>query len=302
MHSLQAVLAALDSVVLGKSASTRLALTGLLAGGHLLIEDVPGLGKTTLAHALARVLSLSFQRLQCTSDLLPADVVGVNLFDAERQQFVLRKGPVFTQLLLADELNRASPRTQSALLEAMEERQVTLDGTTHALPQPFFVIATQNPLEQGGTFPLPESQLDRFLMRLSLGYPSDEVERALLAAGDRRPAVAALASSMDGAGLLAAMEQVSQVRASSELIAYVQRLLAHSRQCGRFVAGLSPRAGLGLLRAARAWALLEGRDYVIPDDVQAVFCAVVEHRLQPVSGSGLTAPGRWLLDAVAVVP
>lgn len=292
---------AVSAVVLGKEEQIRLAVACMLARGHLLIEDLPGMGKTTLAHALARVFSLDYRRVQFTSDMLPADILGVSIYDPESRQFQLRQGPVFTQLLLADEINRATPKTQGALLEAMEERQVTLDGVSRPLPEPFFVIATQNPVTQAGTFPLPESQLDRFLMRVSLGYPSAETELALLSGSDRRDHAMTMKAQVSTAELMQHMALVGKVHASADLIDYVQRLLAHSRESGLFVVGLSPRAGLGLLRAARAWALLAGRDYVTPEDVQVVLGPVTAHRLQASAGGATTASTQQLLEAVPVV-
>jgi MoxR-like ATPase len=299
--AIRSALEAVSSVVLGKEEQIRLAVACMLARGHLLIEDLPGMGKTTLAHALARVFSLDYRRVQFTSDMLPADILGVSVFDPDTRQFQLREGPVFTQLLLADEINRATPKTQGALLEAMEERQVTLDGVSRPLPEPFFVIATQNPVTQAGTFPLPESQLDRFLMRISLGYPSAETELALLAGSDRRDQALTMTPVLGAAGLMQLMAQVEKVHASADLIDYVQRLLAHSRDSGLFVCGLSPRAGLGLLRAARAWALLAGREYVTPEDVQVVLGPVTAHRLQASVGGALDSSTQQLLEAVAVV-
>jgi MoxR-like ATPase len=278
--ALSDALHALDRIILGKTGAVRLALTCLLARGHLLIEDVPGVGKTTLAHALAQVLGLAWQRVQFTSDLLPADILGVSVFDAGSGNFTFRKGPIFTQLLLADEVNRASPKTQSALLEAMEERQVSVDVTTYRLPEPFFVVATQNPFEQLGTFRLPESQLDRFLMRISLGYPDADNERALLADGDRRDLLAGMQPSLSPDGVRELQAAVQRVHASPRLLEYVQALIAHTRQRSDVLLGLSPRAGQGLVRAARAWALLAGRDMVVPEDVQAVFPSVASHRLE----------------------
>ncbi len=292
---------AVSSVVLGKEEQIRLAVACLLARGHLLIEDLPGMGKTTLAHALARVFSLEYRRVQFTSDMLPADILGVSIFDPDSREFQLRPGPVFTQLLLADEINRATPKTQGALLEAMEERQVTLDGVSRPLPEPFFVVATQNPVTQAGTFPLPESQLDRFLMRISLGYPSAETEIALLSGSDRREHALTMQAQLSTAELMQMMLLVEKVHASADLIDYVQRLLGYSRQGGLFVAGLSPRAGLGLLRAARAWALLAGRDYVTPEDVQVVLGPVTGHRLQGSVGGTTAASTQQLLEAVPVV-
>ncbi|MGB2248116.1 MAG: AAA family ATPase [Alcanivorax sediminis] len=301
---MQALTKALDEVakvVLGKEDQLKLALTCLMANGHLLIEDLPGMGKTTLAHALARVFQLEYRRVQFTSDMLPADILGVSVFDPNTQTFTLREGPVFTQLLLADEINRATPKTQGALLEAMEERQVTLDGATRPLPKPFFVVATQNPSDQAGTFVLPESQLDRFLMRISLGYPSPEVELALLAGGDLREKARNLKPVISSEGLVKLSVMVEKVRASHELLDYVQRLLDATRTDDRFVAGLSPRAGLGLLKAARAWALISGRDYVVPEDIQAVWAAVAEHRLSARQGGSVSAMTQSLLQSVPVV-
>lgn len=268
-----------NSLVLGKAHEVRLAFVALLSDGHLLIEDLPGLGKTTLAHALAATLGLGFQRIQFTSDLLPADVLGVSVYDATTRQFQFHPGPVFTQVLLADEINRAPPRTQSALLEAMAEHQVTLDGSTRPLPEPFFVIATQNPVDLSGTYPLPDSQLDRFLLRLSLGYPNSESERALLTGTDRRQLIAQAAPVLSSADVLALRHAVDNVHASDALIDYVQALLTRSRQHPGVRVGLSPRAGIALLRAARAHALLLGRQHVLPEDVQALFIAVAAHRL-----------------------
>ena len=282
MHSpLEPVIRQASRIILGKEHQIRLALACLLARGHLLIEDLPGVGKTTLAHVLAGGLGLDYQRIQFTSDLLPGDILGVSVFERDSGSFVFHPGPVFAQLILADEINRATPKSQSALLEAMEERQVTLEGRTRKLPEPFFVIATQNPSEQIGTFPLPESQLDRFLMRIELGYPDAAAERELLAGRDRRDLLADLQPVLTPAQLLALQHEVETVHASPALLDYVQALLALSRQSDRFVAGLSPRAGLALLRAARAWARLDGRDHVLPEDVQAVLPAVIGHRLRP---------------------
>ena len=301
MQALDKALAQVGSVLLGKPEQLKLALACMLAGGHLLIEDLPGMGKTTLAHALARVFRLDYRRVQFTSDMLPADILGVSVFDPESQQFSLREGPVFSQLLLADEINRATPKTQGALLEAMEERQVTLDGVSRPLPSPFFVVATQNPVTQAGTFVLPESQLDRFLMRISLGYPSPDVELSLLAGGDLRETVRALKPIIEPSGLVKLIAHVGKVRATRDLLDYVQRLLEATRADDRLVTGLSPRAGLGLLRAARAWALIHDRDYVLPEDVQAVWPSVAEHRLQPREGGQVSAMTQALLQTVPVV-
>jgi len=272
----------LGTIIEGKREQIELAVCCLLAGGHLLIEDLPGVGKTTLAHALAAALGLRYARAQFTADLMPGDLLGVSVFDCNRSEFVFHPGPVFAQVLLADEINRAGPKVQSALLEAMEERQVSVDGQTRALPAPFFVIATQNPFEQLGTFPLPESQLDRFLLCISLGYPSRAAERALLEGRDRRELIAELQPLVDPPALLQLQRRVQAVHASPALLDYVQDLLLHTRNGRWFAEGLSPRAGLALLRAARAWALLQQRDYLIPDDVQRVFPAVVGHRLRTV--------------------
>jgi MoxR-like ATPase len=273
-------------IILGKAHEIRLAVACLLAGGHLLIEDLPGMGKTTLAHTLARLLGLQFSRIQFTSDLLPADITGVSIFDRERGEFRFLPGPVFAQMVLADEINRATPKTQSALLEAMEEGQVTAEGQTRPLPQPFFVIATQNPAHQIGTFPLPESQLDRFLMRLELGYPDRDAERALLAAGGQRSQLEHLAPVIDAGQLPALQREVAAIHAAGPLIDYVQALVEQTRRTPDFQHGLSPRAGLALLAAARAWAWLDGRDMVLPDDVQAVLPAVARHRLRSAQGGG----------------
>ena len=293
-----AVLAQLNRVILGKDAQIRLCLACLLARGHLLIEDIPGVGKTTLAHALAKTLGLSFQRVQFTSDLLPADVLGVSIFDRETGKFRFQRGPIFAQLVLADEINRASPMAQSALLEAMEERQVTLDGQTMPLPEPFFVIATQNPQEQVGTFPLPESQLDRFLMRVHLGYPAAAAERELLSGVDRRDLVNSLGTVVSVEVLRVLQQSVLEVHVAPALLDYVQALVAHTRSAAGLSRGLSPRAAIGLLRAARSWALVAGRNTVIPEHVQAVFAAVVEHRVGQ-RDSGPAAVDR-LLEAVPV--
>ena len=284
-EQLAAAVAQVGEIVLGKERAVRLAITCLMARGHLLIEDLPGVGKTTLAHAIARTLGLSFQRIQFTSDLLPADVLGVSVYERETARFVFHPGPVFAQLVLADEINRATPKTQSALLEAMEEHQVTQDGETRPLPAPFFVVATQNPSHQIGTFPLPESQLDRFLMRLELGYPDAAAERALLRGRDRREMTADLQPCIEPHTLLAVQEEVARVHVSDALLDYVQALLAASRASVEYSSGLSPRAGLGLLRSAQAWAFLHGRAHVLPEDVQVVLQVVVGHRLQALDGA-----------------
>jgi MoxR-like ATPase len=299
---LRQILEQVGSVVLGKAGPIRLALACLLARGHLLIEDQPGVGKTTLAHALARTLGLHFQRVQFTSDLLPADILGVSVFDGTQRGFEFHPGPVFTQMLLADEINRAPPKSQSALLEAMEEQQVTVEGVTRPLPEPFFVMATQNPRDQAGTFPLPESQLDRFLMRIHLGYPDAAAERALLQGRDRRDLIAELPAVLNTETLLRIQQQVTRLHASEALVDYVQRLIARSRDPQHFARGLSPRAALGLLAAARAWAALDAREHVIPEDIQAVLPPVAGHRLAAAEGTGVTPEQltRGLIEAVAV--
>jgi MoxR-like ATPase len=290
-----------NEVILGKDRELRLALACLLARGHLLIEDIPGVGKTTLAHLLARLLGLPLQRVQFTSDLLPADLLGVSIFDRQTQSFSFRPGPIFSPFILADEINRATPKTQSALLEAMEERQITVDGATHALPEPFFVIATQNPNTQIGTFPLPESQLDRFLLRIHLGYPDRDAERALLLGEDRRTLLARTAPLLEAVELVRLQAAVSAIHVAPALVSYLLALLEATRN-GHFAAGLSPRAGLALLAAARAWAFLEGHEMVLPEDVQAVFASVTGHRLRhagdghPASPMALQA----LLESVAL--
>jgi len=274
------VIAQAGTIILGKEQQIRLALSCVLAGGHLLIEDIPGVGKTTLAHVIAKILGLQFQRIQFTSDLLPADIIGASIYNREAGTFQFLRGPLFAQLVLADEVNRTTPKTQSALLEAMEESQVTVEGQTYPLPAPFFVIATQNPLYQIGTFPLPESQLDRFLMRLEMGYPNPEAERALLKGIERRSLVNAMTPAMSPAQLQGWQREVAGVFVSDSLLDYVQAILAFTRTAPYFQNGLSPRAGLGLLRGAQAWALLAGRHLVTPEDVQAVLLPVVGHRLQ----------------------
>lgn len=295
---------AIGEVLLGKSQAIKLALACILAKGHLLIEDLPGMGKTTLSQALARVLGMSYQRIQFTSDLLPGDILGTSVFDRNTAQFVFHPGPIFAELVLADEINRATPKSQSALLEAMEEGQVTVDGATRPLPDPFFVIATQNPVSQSGTFALPESQLDRFLMRLSLGYPSEAAEKSLLQGDARRVRLDAIRTVLGREQLCALQALVPQVTASDALIDYILRLANHTRNSDACAWGLSPRASLGLLAAARAWALLEQRNYVIPEDVQAVLPAVVSHRLRAThdpAGHGGDSLARWLLSEVSPV-
>ena len=280
-QSLTDAIAQVNGLVLGKARQVDMAFTCLLAGGHLLIEDLPGLGKTTLARALSATLGLDFQRLQFTSDLLPSDILGVSIYEQSDSRFRFHPGPIFAQLLLADEINRAPPRTQSALLEAMAEQQVTVDGICHTLPKPFFVIATQNPLDLAGTYPLPDSQLDRFLLRLPLGYPDAESERQMLAGADRRDLIAQSPMRLSAEDVLALRQAAAQVHVSPALIAYVQELMAESRRRTELRAGLSPRAGLALLHAARAHALLAGRSHVLPDDVRTLFESVAAHRLVP---------------------
>jgi MoxR-like ATPase len=300
--SLQRALRQVGSIILGKDRQIRLTLACLLARGHLLIEDLPGVGKTTLAHALARSVGLRFQRIQFTSDLLPADIIGVSVFDRESAGFTFHPGPIFAQMILADEVNRATPKAQSALLEAMEEQQVTAEGETRPLPQPFFVIATQNPSHQIGTFPLPESQLDRFLMCIGLGYPDPRAERMLLEGEDRRDLLAALTPCLSAGELLELQQTVRQVHVSAALLDYVQALIAATRQSPDFATGLSPRSALNLLHAARAWAFLEGRPFVIPEDVQAVLSSVVAHRLHPAAGRRLGDAEEAAAKLLAQVP
>ena len=276
----------ISTIIVGKRPQIEDCVACLLAGGHLLIEDVPGVGKTTLAHALAVSLGLRFSRTQFTADLMPSDLIGVSVYERSKEAFVFHPGPVFAQVLLADEINRAGPKTQSALLEAMEEQQVTVEGETRALPRPFFVIATQNPTDQLGTYPLPESQLDRFLMCITLGYPDHASERELLAGADRREAIGRLHAVMSPDELMAAQTVVQRVHASDALLDYLQALIKATRSGAWFVEGLSPRAGIGVLRAARARALLDKRDYVAPDDVQYVLPQTVAHRLVPIAGAG----------------
>jgi MoxR-like ATPase len=293
----------LGTIILGKNDEISLALACLLARGHLLIEDLPGLGKTMLAQALARVLGLSYQRIQFTSDLLPADIVGVSVFRQQSAEFVFQPGPIFAQLVLADEVNRATPKAQSALLEAMEEQQVSVDGRTHALPHPFFVVATQNPSDQVGTFPLPESQLDRFLMRLELGYPNEENERALITGTDRRKMLPTVAPALNPQLLEQLQEETQRVHMSEPLIDYIQALVRHTRESPEIETGLSPRGALALVAAAKSHAFIEHHPGVFPDDVQAVFSAVAGHRLKPASGSSFRSPlelTRHVLASVAI--
>ncbi len=298
---IQRVIEAAGGIILGKEKQVRLALACVLARGHLLIEDLPGVGKTTLAHVLARSLGLQFQRIQFTSDMLPADIIGVSVYERESGSFKFHAGPIFAQVILADEVNRATPKTQSALLEAMEEHQVTAEGETRKLPAPFFVIATQNPSEQVGTFPLPESQLDRFTMRIELGYPDRGAERALLLGTDRRDLLATLDASMTPAELMELQAGVQRVYVAPALLDYVQAIVEHTRRSPNYMAGLSPRAALALLHCARAWALLEGRDKVLPEDVQAIVPGVAAHRLRPAHDSARRVDvGAQLLAAVPI--
>src|SRR5881394_4075620 len=299
--AIERVIQAASTVILGKETQVRLALACLLARGHLLIEDLPGVGKTTLAHVLAGCLGLHFQRIQFTSDMLPADILGVSVYERETSGFRFHPGPIFAQVILADEVNRATPKTQSALLEAMKEHQVTAEGETRKLPEPFFVIATQNPSEQVGTFPLPESQLDRFTMRIELGYPDRSAERALLSGTDRRDMLATLDPSMTPAELVELQGMVQKVHVAPALLDYVQAIVEHTRRSPDYVAGLSPRAALALVHTARAWAMLEGRDKVIPEDVQAILPGVAVHRLRPAHDSQRRVDvGAQLLAAVPI--
>ena len=267
-------------VILGKDHEIRLAIACLLARGHLLIEDLPGVGKTTLAHVLAAIFGLQYNRIQFTSDLLPADILGASVFNRETNGFTFHPGPIFSQIIVADEVNRATPKAQSALLEAMEERQVSVEGETRPLPQPFFVIATQNPFYQVGTFPLPESQLDRFLMKINLGYPGHDAERALYTGRDRREILVDLEPSLSDGELSALQSHVSKVHASNDLLDYLQAIVDFTRRSTDYAFGLSPRGGLALLHSSKAWALMEGRDHVLPEDIQAVLPHVATHRLR----------------------
>jgi MoxR-like ATPase len=292
----------ISTIIVGKRSQIEDCVACLLAGGHLLIEDVPGVGKTTLAHALAVSLGLKFSRVQFTADLMPSDLVGVSVYERSKEAFVFHPGPVFAQVLLADEINRAGPKTQSALLEAMEEQQVSVESETRALPRPFFVIATQNPTDQLGTYPLPESQLDRFLMCITLGYPDRAAERALLAGEDRRGAIERLRAVMTPEDLVAAQREVHAVHASDALLDYLQAVIAMTRSGQWFVEGLSPRAGIALLRAGRARALMARREYVAPDDIQAIAPQTIAHRLVPVAGAGRgrLEQVRAMLESVAL--
>jgi MoxR-like ATPase len=299
-----ATIAQLNRIILGKERQLRLSLACLLARGHLLIEDIPGVGKTTLAHALAETLGLNYQRIQFTSDLLPGDVIGVSVFERETSEFRFHRGPIFSQVVLADEVNRATPKAQSALLEAMEEHQVTVDGQTYPLAAPFFVIATQNPIYQIGTFPLPESQLDRFLLRIELGYPDAALERELLTGQDRRDLLATVAPVLSPQQLLLMQTMVPGVHASDALLDYVQSIVRFTRESSHFEAGLSPRAAIALLRAAQAWAMIHGHEGVLPEDVQAILPGVVGHRLKPRDNATLRSPkeiGELVLKSVDVM-
>ena len=302
-NTINSIITEASAVILGKEQQLRLSLACVLAGGHLLIEDLPGMGKTTLAHTLAQVLGLNFKRTQFTSDLLPADILGVSVFDRNTSTFQFHPGPIFTHVLLADEINRATPKTQSALLEAMEEGQVTLEGETHLLPAPFFVIATQNPKHHIGTFPLPESQLDRFLMRIQLGYPDYQSERALLNNQGGRALASRIKPCVDTATLLQLQQQVSGIHISEPLLNYLQALIAYTRthfSVGAYAGGLSPRAGLALKQCAQAWALMQGRDFVIPEDIQVILPSVVEHRLQSTHEQNSMPIGAQILNSVQI--
>ena len=278
---IEKAIAAIETIILGKSNQIELAVCCLIARGHCLIEDLPGVGKTTLSQTIAQVFGLDFNRIQFTSDLLPADILGVSIFDPEKQVFKFHPGPVFAHFILADEINRATPKTQSALLEAMEERQITVEGATHRLEEPFFVIGTQNPLDQSGTFPLPESQLDRFMMKISLGYPDQAAERALLSGGNPREMMFRMESVVSKGRFIEIQSAVDHVHCSEPLLTYVQHLIQATRNPGLFVYGLSPRAGLAVIQASRSWALMKGRSHAEPGDVQSVFGAIADHRLTP---------------------
>ena len=303
-QNLQNTLDALNSIVLGKPREIKLALTAILGGGHLLIEDLPGMGKTTLAQAMSKVLGLSHQRIQFTSDVLPSDVLGVTVFSQIDGEFSFHQGPIFCNLLLADEINRTTPKSQSALLEAMEEGSVTTEGVTRELPDPFFVIATQNPNHQTGTYPLPESQLDRFLLRVQLGYPDSVSERILLESGNRRNLIASCDAVLDEEKVKALQHEVSLLRVSEELLDYLQRLAEFTRQSEALRYGLSPRGVMAVLSAAKAWAYIAGRDYVIPEDIQAIFSSATDHRLRDQSGKTMPTHlsiGEWIVTQVDVI-
>ncbi len=292
----------ISHVILGKEKAIRLSLTCLLARGHLLIEDLPGMGKTTLTHVLANILGLDYQRIQFTSDLLPADILGVSIFNRESSSFSFHPGPVFSQLILADEINRATPRAQSALLEAMEESQVTVEGETRPLPEPFFVIATQNPSNQVGTFPLPESQLDRFTMRIELGYPDNMAERELLKGCDRRELLKNITPVINSERLIEMQKQAESIHVSDALLDYLQDLLEYSRRSADYVNGLSPRAGLSVLRCARTWALMQGHPQVLPEDIQQVLPSIISHRLTKVQDDGYTTQENIAAHLIKQVP
>jgi MoxR-like ATPase len=295
-------ISAIETIILGKPTQIRLAVCCLIARGHCLIEDLPGVGKTTLSQTIAQVFGLAFNRIQFTSDLLPADILGVSIFDPEARAFKFHPGPIFAHFLLADEINRATPKTQSALLEAMEEKQITVEGATHLLEAPFFVIGTQNPLDQSGTFPLPESQLDRFMMKLSLGYPDQKAERALLSGGNPREMMQQLRAEISLDRFLAIQAVVDNIHCSEPLLDYVQQLIQATRNSGLFVYGISPRAGLAIIQASRAWALMDGRSHAEPGDVQSVFSAIVEHRLTPAEQHSRSAADlvAELLDQIEI--
>lgn len=297
----ESIIRQISSVILGKEPQVRLALTCLFAKGHLLIEDLPGIGKTTLAKVLAKCLGLDFQRIQCTSDMLPGDILGVSIFDQNSGTFHFHTGPIFTQVLLADEINRATPKTQSALLEAMEEEQVTIEGKTRPLKDPFFVIATENPMEHAGTFPLPESQLDRFLMRIELGYPDRASEKKLLLGKGAQKALAAVNTTMRQDDVAHIQSQIETVHASDTFISYLQDIVEFSRSSPHFHIGLSPRAGLALLGASRSWAYLHGRDYTVPEDLQKILPWVVGHRLR-LRSDGMELPRNKLLEIFSEIP
>lgn len=306
LSPIQKVIEQVNSIILGKDRTVRLSIACLLARGHLLIEDLPGMGKTTLAHALARVLGLQFNRIQFTSDLVPADIIGVTIYDTKNASFNFRPGPIFSQVILADEINRATPRAQGALLEAMEEYQVTVDGETHFLPRPFFVLATQNPYTHAGTFPLPEAQMDRFLMRVSLGYPDPAAEREVIRGKDRRALLEELKPVITAQDILSLRLKVSNVFISNSVLDYIQRLVHYTRVSAGLAYGVSPRGTLGLVRAAQAWAFIHNRDHVLPEDVQAVLAAVIEHRLRgdsmnPMPGGGAASVIQKLLKDVDVI-
>lgn len=306
MPAIKSVLSQLNQVILGKETQTKLALSCLLAKGHLLIEDLPGMGKTTLSHGLASALGLSYNRIQFTSDLLPADILGVSIFEqdplSQKGSFRFHPGPIFSQVLLADEINRATPKAQSALLEAMEEAQVTIEGETRPLPTPFFVIATQNPVSLAGTFPLPESQLDRFLMCIQLGYPNEQAERLLLEGQDHREKAKQLKTELTQEKLIALQQQVSAVKASSSVLDYLQRIIAFTRYEAGYQYGLSPRGALALLRSAKAWAVVnDEREYLVPEDIQAVLAAVVDHRLLEAASNNQQKPSQDILQHVPVL-